>query len=129
MRTTVALDEALVSRAQLLSGFQERSALLRGGSEAKLEAIPRRRAGRFHNTYFEAKMAGRTHPRSGHARIAISATASRFLPVAPSIACDDLLWSTVSKSTCPVLGRTSAPTLRGGTMNTVVLEVRLRLNP
>jgi len=57
MRTTVALDEALVSRAQLLSGFQERSALLRGGSEAKLEAIPRRRAGRFHNTYFEAKMA------------------------------------------------------------------------
>jgi Arc/MetJ family transcription regulator len=64
MRTTVTLDEALLDRAQLLSGVQERSALLKealsaliqresarrlaglGGSEPKLKAVPRRRAGR-----------------------------------------------------------------------------------
>jgi Arc/MetJ family transcription regulator len=62
MRTTVTLDEALLNRAQLLSGLQERSALLKealsaliqresarrlarlGGSEPKLGAVPRRRA-------------------------------------------------------------------------------------
>jgi len=61
MRTTVTLDEALLNRAQLLSGVQERSALLKealsaliqresarrlaklGGSEPKLKAVPRRR--------------------------------------------------------------------------------------
>lgn len=61
MRTTVNLDEALVTKAQALSGLQERSALLRealnaliqresarrlaklGGSEPQLQDIPRRR--------------------------------------------------------------------------------------
>ncbi len=61
MRTTVTLDDALVSRAQLLSGVQERSALLKealgaliqresarrlaklGGSEPKVKSIRRRR--------------------------------------------------------------------------------------
>jgi len=61
MRTTVTLDEALLNRAQLLSGVQERSALLKealsaliqresarrlarlGGSEPKLKAVRRRR--------------------------------------------------------------------------------------
>lgn len=61
MRTTVTLDENLLNQAQLLSGVQERSALLKealnaliqresarrlarlGGSEPQLEAIPRRR--------------------------------------------------------------------------------------
>jgi len=61
MRTTVTLDETLLSRAQLLSGVQERSALLKealgaliqresarrlarlGGSEPQLETVPRRR--------------------------------------------------------------------------------------
>ncbi|MFA7268484.1 MAG: type II toxin-antitoxin system VapB family antitoxin [Sterolibacterium sp.] len=61
MRTTVTLDEALLSRAQLLSGVQERSALLKealgaliqresarrlvklGGSEPQLENVARRR--------------------------------------------------------------------------------------
>jgi len=61
MRTTVTLDPALLGRAQVLSGVQERSALLRealcalieresarrlaklGGSEPKAKAIPRRR--------------------------------------------------------------------------------------
>ncbi len=61
MRTTVNLDESLVSRAQALSGVQERSALLRealnaliqresahrlaqmGGSEPQLRDIPRHR--------------------------------------------------------------------------------------
>lgn len=64
MRTTVTLDEALVSRAQLLSGVKERSALLRealgaliqresarrlaklGGSEPQLETVARRREGK-----------------------------------------------------------------------------------
>jgi len=61
MRTTITLDDALLNRAQLLSGVQERSALLKealtalieresarrlaklGGSEPKLRAVPRRR--------------------------------------------------------------------------------------
>jgi Arc/MetJ family transcription regulator len=61
MRTTVTLDDALVSRAQSLSGVQERSALLNealgaliqresarrlaklGGSEPQIKSIARRR--------------------------------------------------------------------------------------
>lgn len=61
MRTTVNLDEDLVSKAQALCGLRERSALLRealnaliqresarrlarlGGSEPQLQDIPRRR--------------------------------------------------------------------------------------
>jgi Arc/MetJ family transcription regulator len=61
MRTTVNLDEALVTKAQALSGLQERSTLLRealdaliqrerarrlaklGGTEPQLQNIPRRR--------------------------------------------------------------------------------------
>ena len=61
MRTTVNLDDALISQAQALSGVQERSALLRealnaliqresarrlarlGGSEPQLSDISRRR--------------------------------------------------------------------------------------
>ena len=64
MRTTVTLDEALLSRAQLLSGVQERSALLKealsaliqresarrlarlGGSEPQLKPVARRRVGK-----------------------------------------------------------------------------------
>lgn len=61
MRTTVNLDETLLSQAQRLSGLTERNALLReglkalieresarrlarlGGTEPQLEPIPRRR--------------------------------------------------------------------------------------
>lgn len=61
MRTTINLDDALMERAQALSGVQERSALLRealtaliqresarrlaqlGGSQPDLSSIPRRR--------------------------------------------------------------------------------------
>jgi len=61
MRTTVNLDDALLVRAQPLSGLQERNSLLRealqtliqresarrlarlGGSEPQLEEVPRRR--------------------------------------------------------------------------------------
>jgi Arc/MetJ family transcription regulator len=61
MRTTVNLDDSLVTKAQALCGLQERSALLRealnaliqresarrlaklGGSEPQLQGIPRRR--------------------------------------------------------------------------------------
>ncbi|WP_310450745.1 type II toxin-antitoxin system VapB family antitoxin [Sulfuritalea sp.] len=64
MRTTVTLDEALLNRAQLLSGVQERSALLKealnaliqresarrlarlGGTEPQLESVARRREGK-----------------------------------------------------------------------------------
>lgn len=62
MRTTINLDDALLERAQSLSGVHERSALLRealtaliqresarrlarlGGSESELKPIPRRRS-------------------------------------------------------------------------------------
>lgn len=62
MRTTLNLDDALLERAQRLSGLQERSALMReallaliqresakrlaqlGGSEPALEITPRRRS-------------------------------------------------------------------------------------
>ena len=61
MRTTVALDDELVAKAQAYTGLQEKSSLLRealkalieresarrlallGGSERKLRAVPRRR--------------------------------------------------------------------------------------
>ena len=64
MRTTVTLDETLLDRAQLLSGVQERSALLKealsaliqresarrlarlGGTEPQLETVARRREGK-----------------------------------------------------------------------------------
>jgi Arc/MetJ family transcription regulator len=64
MRTTVTLDETLLNRAQLLSGVQERSALLKealsaliqresarrlarlGGTEPELESVARRREGK-----------------------------------------------------------------------------------
>ncbi|MBI3523420.1 MAG: type II toxin-antitoxin system VapB family antitoxin [Betaproteobacteria bacterium] len=64
MRTTVTLDETLLNRAQLLSGVQERSALLKealgaliqresarrlaglGGSEPQLKTVARRREGK-----------------------------------------------------------------------------------
>jgi Arc/MetJ family transcription regulator len=64
MRTTITIDEALLSRAQLLSGVQERSALLKealsaliqresarrlamlGGSEPQLKNVARRRQGK-----------------------------------------------------------------------------------
>ena len=62
MRTTIALDDALVARAQAFTGLTERSALIRealkalieresarrlarlGGSEPLLEPTPRRRS-------------------------------------------------------------------------------------
>lgn len=61
MRTTVTLDDALLSRAQTLSGVKDRGALLKaalralieresarrlirlGGTEPNLKAVPRRR--------------------------------------------------------------------------------------
>jgi len=62
MRTTLALDDDLLAKAQALTGLQEKSALVRealkaliaresarrlaalGGSEPDLEPVPRRRA-------------------------------------------------------------------------------------
>lgn len=63
MRTTIALDDELVAKAQAFTGLKEKSALVRealnaliaresarrlaalGGSEPQLEATPRRRHG------------------------------------------------------------------------------------
>lgn len=63
MRTTVALDDDLISQAQAFTGVKEKSALIReglkalieresalrlarlGGSERGVKTIPRRRAG------------------------------------------------------------------------------------
>ena len=63
MRTTIALDDGLVARAQSYTGLNEKSALMRealkalieresarrlarlGGSEPDIEAPPRRRVG------------------------------------------------------------------------------------
>jgi Arc/MetJ family transcription regulator len=63
MRTTIALDDELVAKAQSFTGLKEKSSLVRealkalieresarrlarlGGSEAALKAPPRRRAG------------------------------------------------------------------------------------
>jgi Arc/MetJ family transcription regulator len=62
MRTTIALDDELVAKAQAYTGLTEKSALVRealralieresarrlarlGGSEPQLEAVPRRRS-------------------------------------------------------------------------------------
>jgi Arc/MetJ family transcription regulator len=62
MRTTVAIDDVLLTQAQLLTGLKEKSSLVRealkalieresarrlallGGSEPALEAAPRRRS-------------------------------------------------------------------------------------
>ena len=64
MRTTLAIDDDLLERAQAITGQRERTALVRealgalieresarrlsrlGGSEPGLEAIPRRQSGR-----------------------------------------------------------------------------------
>lgn len=63
MRTTIALDDELVAKAQAFTGLKEKSALVRealnaliaresarrlaalGGSEPQLEPVPRRRQG------------------------------------------------------------------------------------
>ena len=64
MRTTIALDDELIAKAQAFTGLNEKSALVRealkalteresarrlarlGGSEPDLADVPRRRAGR-----------------------------------------------------------------------------------
>lgn len=64
MRTTLALDDELVAKAQAFTGVKEKSALMRealkalieresarrlarlGGSESKLKPVPRRRPGK-----------------------------------------------------------------------------------
>jgi Arc/MetJ family transcription regulator len=50
MRTTVALDDALVARAQALTRITERSALLRAALEALIEREAARRLARLGGT-------------------------------------------------------------------------------
>jgi Arc/MetJ family transcription regulator len=47
MRTTVALDDELVARAQELTGLQEKSALLRAALKALVERESARRLARL----------------------------------------------------------------------------------
>ena len=47
MRTTITIDDALLSRAQVLTGIQERSALLREALEALIQRESARRLARL----------------------------------------------------------------------------------
>jgi Arc/MetJ family transcription regulator len=50
MRTTLALDDELLSRAQALTGVQEKSALVREGLKALIERESARRLARLGGT-------------------------------------------------------------------------------
>ena len=62
MRTTVTLDDALLNRAQLLSGVRERSALLKEALSALIERESARRLARLGGQ--RAKTAGRPPPQT-----------------------------------------------------------------
>ena len=59
MRTTLNLDEALLSRAHQLSGLRERSALLREALTALIERESTRRLARLGGTEPELRIAPR----------------------------------------------------------------------
>jgi hypothetical protein len=63
MRTTVTLDETLLSRAQLLSGVQERSALLKEALSALIQRESARRLARLGGT--EPQLGGVARRREG----------------------------------------------------------------
>jgi Arc/MetJ family transcription regulator len=65
MRTTVNLDEDLLSRAGQLSGLHERSALLREALTALIERESARRLAKLGGSEPEAKASPRRRPRRG----------------------------------------------------------------
>ena len=64
MRTTVALDDELLSRAQALTGVQEKSALVREGLKALIERESARRLARLGGTEPRLKVPRRRRARS-----------------------------------------------------------------
>ncbi|HET7475339.1 MAG TPA: type II toxin-antitoxin system VapB family antitoxin [Dermatophilaceae bacterium] len=64
MRTTVTLDEALLTRASDLSGIRERSALLRASLEALIAQESARRLARLGASDPHARAARRRRPAS-----------------------------------------------------------------
>jgi Arc/MetJ family transcription regulator len=61
MRTTINLDDALLERAQSLSGVAERSALLREALTALIQRESARRLARLGGSEPELKPASRRH--------------------------------------------------------------------
>jgi Arc/MetJ family transcription regulator len=63
MRTTLALDDELLSRAQVLTGVQEKSALVREGLKALIERESARRLARLGGTQPDLKAPRRRRAR------------------------------------------------------------------
>ncbi len=59
MRTTVALDDALVTRAQSLTGLKEKSSLIREALKALIERESARRLARLGGTEPDLRIAPR----------------------------------------------------------------------
>jgi Arc/MetJ family transcription regulator len=64
MRTTLALDDELLSRAQALTGVQEKSVLVREGLKALIERESARRLARLGGTQPHLKAPRRRRTRS-----------------------------------------------------------------
>lgn len=62
MRTTIALDDELLSRAQALTGVRERSALVRRALQALIERESARRLARLGGTEPDLQPAPRRRP-------------------------------------------------------------------
>lgn len=65
MRTTLNLDEALLSRAHQLSGLRERSALLRAALNALIERESARRLARMGGSEPDLRVAPRRRLKAG----------------------------------------------------------------
>ena len=62
MRTTLALDEDLMAKAQAFTGLKEKSALVREALKALIERKSARRLAMLGGTDTEAEAAPRRHP-------------------------------------------------------------------
>jgi len=64
MRTTIALDDELVAKAQAISGLREKSSLVREGLKALIERESARRLARLGGSEPELSAPPRRRPRS-----------------------------------------------------------------
>jgi len=64
MRTTITLDDALLSRARELSGLKERSTLLREALEALIQRESARRLARLGGTQSRLRAPPRRRPKA-----------------------------------------------------------------
>jgi Arc/MetJ family transcription regulator len=62
MRTTVALDDELVAKAQMLTGLKETSAVVREGLKALVERESARRLARLGGTEPQLELGPRRQP-------------------------------------------------------------------